>query len=165
MKKIVLLLITIIFSSSLFGMDKEAEVKRLVREAAKFAKSVGKKKALAEFNNPKGRFVKGEFYIFALSMEGVTLANYKAKRLIGKNTYNLRDLNREYFIRKFIQTAKSGDGWVSYYWKHPTQKRVAKKSSYIMRVDEDYFIGCGFYHKKKRSIVGSLNKKTVFIND
>ena len=164
MKKIVLLLATIIFSSSLLAVDKEVEAKKLVLEAAKFAKSVGKKKAIKEFNDDNGKFTKGEFYIFALDMKGVTLAN-KNKRLIGRDMYNLRDLNREYFIRKFIKAAKSGAGWVTYFWKNPIKRGVSKKSSYVMRIDKSYFIGCGFYHAKKKTIVGDVNKKTLFLDD
>ncbi len=154
MKKIVLIIFFIMLAFSIEevkAVGNKAEIaKNLVMEAGKFAKKVGKKKAIEEFNKADGKFTRGEFYIFALDMNGVTLANYKAKRLIGKNIYNLRDLNRTYFIRKFIEVAKNGSGWVTYYWKHPLKRRIMKKRSYILRVDKDYFIGCGYYVSREK---------------
>ncbi len=37
----------------------------MVEKAAAYVQANGKEKALKEFNNPKGQFVKGELYIFA----------------------------------------------------------------------------------------------------
>jgi len=136
-------------------MEKEEIVKNLVIKAVKYAKKVGKKRALDEFNNSKGRFTKDEFYIFAISMDGVVLANYSNKKLIGIKAYS----NKKHFISKSIQIVKKKRaGWIKYYWKHPISKKIMKKSSYIMGVDKSYFIGCGFYHRRRlASLLSTTN--------
>src|SRR5512137_2334136 len=59
------------------------ELVTFVDSAVAYAKENGKEKALKEFNNKTGPFVKGERYIFALDFNG-PIATFK-KDLIGKN--------------------------------------------------------------------------------
>ena len=149
MSKFFIIFMLLIGSCELMAIDKKEVTRNLVKDARIYAKKVGQKKAIAEFQKTDGKFIQGEFYIFAVDMKGLMLAHPISKRLEGKNLYNLRDLNRKYFIREFIQVADDGEGWVSYYWKHPVKKRVMKKNSYIMRVNKNYFIGSGYYKQKK----------------
>lgn len=163
MKKFFILFLLIFFSLELLAVEKKYVAKKLVNEAALYTKKVGKKEAIKEFNNPYGKFIRGEFYIFALDMKGFVLAHPINKKLIGKNLYKIKDLNRHYFVQDMINKAKDGEGWVNYYWKHPTKRRIMKKSSYVMRIDKNYFIGCGFYHNKKKILAGTIDKKKVLL--
>jgi len=57
----------------------------------------------------------------------------------------LKDADGEFFIKKFIEVAKTkGNGWVDYKWVNPVSKKIEPKSTYIQKVDE-YFLGCGIY--------------------
>ncbi len=123
------------------------EAKALAEKAAAFAKANGKDRALAEFNNPKGQFVKGDLYIFANDFNGVCLANGGNPKLVGQNHLSLKDANDKYFMKEFIETAKTkGSGWVNYSWTQPSTKKVHAKATWIQRVEgADYFVGCGIY--------------------
>lgn len=125
--------------------DKDEAVS-LVEQAAEMVKSVGKDKALAAINDPKGPFVKGSLYVFAYNIDGTIVAHPMNPRLIGKNMMAVKDADGKAFTKDFVATAKSaqGKGWVDYRWTNPISKKVEAKSSYIERVG-DGFLGCGIY--------------------
>ncbi|HZD43140.1 MAG TPA: cache domain-containing protein, partial [Methanomicrobiales archaeon] len=59
-----------------------------VERAFEYAEENGRDAALAEFNNPTGRFVDGELYIFAYDANGTTLALPFQPAIIGTNRWN-----------------------------------------------------------------------------
>ena len=121
------------------------EAKALVGKAAAYVKAVGKDKAMAEFNNPKGKFINKDLYIFVVDFKGITLANGGNAKLAGRDMSGLQDANGKFFIKEMITLAKAkGSGWIDYKWTNAVTKKVEPKSSYVQRVD-DYFIGCGIY--------------------
>lgn len=63
----------------------QEEAKAMVDKAIGYWKANGKDKAIAEFNNSKGQFVKGDLYAFANSLAGVVLANGGNQTLVGQN--------------------------------------------------------------------------------
>jgi cytochrome c len=67
------------------------EAKKMVEQAVAYLKTNGQEKALKEFNNPKGKFVKGEMYVFAYDLNAVMKAHPVNPELIGKNLLNEPD--------------------------------------------------------------------------
>ena len=136
-----------------FGMmcvaqaTSEDDAKALAQKAAAYAKANGKDKAMAEFNNPKGQFAKGDMYISANDFNGVCLANGGNPKLVGQNHLTLKDAGGKYFMKDMVETAKTkGGGWVNYSWTNPTSKKVQAKTAWIQKVDgADYFVACGLY--------------------
>lgn len=137
----------LIFGGNATAADKptpEAAME-LVKKAVKLVKDSGKEKALAEFNDPKGPFVNGELYIFAIEKDGVTVANGSNQKVVGKNTMELRDADGKYFIKAFFDTvANKGSGWVDYHWVNPVSKNIELKTTYVEKADT-LVIGCGIY--------------------
>ena len=122
----------------------KAEAKALVEKAAAYIKANGKEKAFVEFSNPKGKFVKKDLYIFAIGFNGVFLAHQNSS-LIGKNQLQSTDVNVRSVTVGLIETAMKGGGWYDYKWADPLTKTMRSKSSYIQKVDDTVFIGCGVY--------------------
>lgn len=121
------------------------QAKAMVEEAAAFVKANGVEKALAEFNNPKGNFVRGDLYIFALDFTGLTLAHGANQKLVGKNLSEVKDADGKLFMKAMIELAKTkGKGWVEYKWTNPESKKIEPKASYLISVG-DLFLGCGAY--------------------
>ncbi len=117
----------------------------MVEKAVAFIKANGKDKAMAEFNNPKGQFVKGELFIFVQNMQGVVLAHGGNPKLVGQNLYETKDATGKFFTKEMVDVAKTkGKGWVSYSWTNPVTKKVQPKDSYVQRVD-DVYVGCGYF--------------------
>ena len=90
------------------------ELVTFVDSAVAYVKENGKEKALKEFNNKTGPFVKGERYIFALDFNGTPIATFK-KDLIGKNLLNQGDANGVQFRKNEINALrKNRDGFLEY---------------------------------------------------
>ena len=118
----------------------------LVKKAVAYYKQVGKEKALAEFNNPKGKFVDGENYLSIYDMKATVIGHGVNQALVGKNMYDLKDSHDKYFMREFVEKANKpgASGWVEYYWTNPVTKKMQQKEAYFVRVD-DIIIQAGYY--------------------
>jgi cytochrome c len=148
MKKILLTtivaLMVSLLSVGLSCADQASDAKALVEKSVAMVKNKGLKATLEAINDLKGPFVKGELYIFAMSLENMRLAagSPSNKNLLGtvaKNPFN----------KTMLDIAKSkGSGWVEYSWPKPGGKEPSPKRSYIMRVPgENAYFGCGYYVK------------------
>lgn len=117
-----------------------------VEKAYEYAHQHGQEAALREFNNQTGRFVEGELYIFAYDTKGNTLALPFQPDLLGKNRWNVTDVNGTAFIREIVETAQSGGGFVHYLYSDPSDNfKIKPKLSYVMMMDQDWLIGSGIY--------------------
>lgn len=143
-----LLFVFTVCTAALYGNDR-SQAMSLVKKGIKYIERNGDKKAFDEFSKKDGRFTKGSFYIFVVDFKGITLAHGGNSALVGKNMYDLKDSDGKYFIRNFIELAKSkGKGWVDYKWSNPKTKKIEQKTTYIVRMNKkDYFLGCGIYKK------------------
>lgn len=118
----------------------------LAKDAAALVKADGKEKAFAAFNDPTGKFVKGDLYIFVVDADGVTLAHGGNPKLIGKNMKELKDADGNLFMQAMMDKAKSGGGWVDYRWTNPATKKVQAKSTFVQPVEgTTVFVACGIY--------------------
>jgi signal transduction histidine kinase len=125
--------------------DKAADAKAMVEKAVAFLKANGKTKAFAEFTNQKGRFTKGELYIFVTDFNGMTLAHGGNPKLVGKDLSTLRDSDGKFFIKDMIEGAKTnGSGWSDYKWANPLTNTIGEKSTYYMKYN-DVILACGIY--------------------
>ncbi|HUL31843.1 MAG TPA: cache domain-containing protein, partial [Thermodesulfobacteriota bacterium] len=66
-----------------FGTAAEAEA--MVKKAIQLIKAEGRDKAFAEINNPKGKFVDRDLYIFVYDMDGKCVAHGFNPKMIGKD--------------------------------------------------------------------------------
>jgi cytochrome c len=132
-------------SATVFAAGTADEAKSMVEKAVAFAKTNGKEKAFAEFNNPKGQFLKDDLYIFVIDANGMCWAHGGNAKLVGKDVIGLKDSDGNFFIKNVIEGAKAkGSGWSDYRWTNPTTKNIDKKSTYFKK-DGDLIFGCGIY--------------------
>lgn len=128
-----------------YGTKEEAEA--LVKKAISMIKAEGKEKAFAEINNPKGKFVDRDLYIFVYDMNGKCVAHGFNPKMIGKDLLEMRDADGRYFVKERIEIAKTkGKGWQDYKFTNPLSKKIELKTAYIEKVD-DLIVGCGVYKK------------------
>jgi len=118
-----------------------------VDSAVAYAKTNGKEKALAEFSNPNGSFVKGELYIYAYDFNGTTLAHPFNPEKIGVNRMNETDANVGIFLTEVRNMAQqNGKGFVRFYYVNPAHNRTTEsKLGYVEKVDDDWWLGSGIY--------------------
>ncbi|MGD9108600.1 MAG: cache domain-containing protein [Gammaproteobacteria bacterium] len=155
MKKIILIFVTLfslfIIVPTCVGadnyLDKRRDVISFVKSASKYYKKYGAKKAFAEFNNPQGKFVKNSSYIFVYNYKGICKASGDLPKTVGENKFNIKDKHGNYVIQMLINKAKTGGGWVTYFWRNPVTDKVEPKASYVMPLGKKYLIGSGYYVK------------------
>lgn len=123
------------------------QAKALVEEGAAHIKAVGPDKAYADFNNPAGKWIRGELYLFAFDKKGVYLATGFRPERTGQNAWNMTDAAGLKVVQEIVKKARrDGTATVDYLWKNPTTGKLENKTSYVVQVG-DHVIGAGFYHK------------------
>lgn len=123
--------------------ERDAEVKALVEKGVALAQAKGKEAALKEINKLKSPFVKGDLFLFAVSLNNEDLGggDVSSHRVRGK------DLSGMKFVPKMTKIAKEkGSGWIEYKWPKPGTEIPTPKRTYFMRVPgQDFLIACGYY--------------------
>ncbi len=128
-----------------FGTTAEAEA--MVKKAIQLIRTDGRDKAFVEINNPKGKFVDRDLYIFVYDMEGKCVAHGFNPKMIGKDLIEMKDPDGKYFVKERIEIAKTqGKGWQDYKFTDPITKKLEPKSAYVERV-ENLIVGCGVYKR------------------
>lgn len=85
-------------------------------------------------------------YFYVYDYNCINIAHARQKDLQGQNLYNYTDSKGKYVIRELSATAKSGGGYVEYYWIKPGETGEKKKLGYVEPIpNTDYFIGSGVY--------------------
>jgi len=129
---------------------KYREVIQLTKDAAVFFSEKGRD-GLSEINDPKGRWVKGELYVFAYGLKGEergVIIGHPRPGLLGKNFLRFRDRNGKIIAADFLRIAESekGEGWSEYWWPKLDGAEAEPKLSYIVNIPgKDMFVGVGIY--------------------
>ena len=124
-----------------------ASLVSFVDSAVAYAKTQGREKALAEFSNPNGSFIRGELYIYAYDFNGTTLAHPFDPEKIGVNRLNETDAAGGLFIRNLRDMARNNSGFVRFYYINPAHNRsVEAKLGYVEKVDNGWWLGSGIYN-------------------
>jgi signal transduction histidine kinase len=119
-----------------------------VHEAQEYARREGQETALASFNDPNGSFVRGDLYIFAYDDEGTTLALPLQPGLVGTSRWDTQDPDGVFFIRELALAARNGSGFVRYRYVNPGQhSQIQEKLSYVVPVDDTWWLGSGIYQE------------------
>ena len=155
MKRIAILILSaILLTCALVGCGSnqstakytKQDVKNLVEKAYAYTKANGKAKALKEFMNPKGPFVKGELYIYAYDFGGTVISHGGDPTLVGKNIISYKDPNGVLAVQDAANLAKTkGSGWMTCMFPNPITKQQQKKLIYVKKVDDNWFLGSGLY--------------------
>lgn len=123
----------------------DAELRQFVADAKAFAVKNGREKAVAEFNNPNGSFVKGDLYIFANDYNGTTLAWPYRPDMIGVNRYNATDPVGNHHVQTMLTNARNGTAIVDYYSVNPATNTTQLKIVQVTDVDGTWMLGAGRY--------------------
>lgn len=123
----------------------DPDLRQFVLDAKSFAATTTKERALAEFNDLNGSFIRGDLYIFAYDYSGNTLAWPYRPDLIGVNRLGATDPMGSHHIQAMTDTARNGEGMVEYYSVNPKTNATQLKISYVTDVDGTWLLGAGRY--------------------
>jgi polar amino acid transport system substrate-binding protein len=133
-------------NASLNGSSNKTELVSFVESALAYAQEVGKDRALAEFSNKTGSFVRGELYIYAYDFNGTNLAHPFKPDWIGMNKLDETDSNGVPLVRSALNVAKEGKGFTYVIFPNPAHgNRDEFKILYVIKVDDNWWLGSGIY--------------------
>jgi signal transduction histidine kinase len=123
------------------------EMYDLVDSAVIYAKANGKDKTLAEINNPSGKFVNNNLFIWAETFDGTILADPFLKDIIGENQMNYTDPYGAKTTVVGINAIRNGTGFSHAMFPDTAVNHTASvpKLVYMKAVDDTWWIGSGVY--------------------
>lgn len=85
-------------------------------------------------------------YFFLYNLEGKNLMHPRQPELVGRNLWELRDIDGNPTIQRLIARAKAGGGHVRYLWEKPSSQQLAPKLGYVVALDRwGWMLGTGLY--------------------
>ncbi|HEY8609220.1 MAG TPA: cache domain-containing protein [Noviherbaspirillum sp.] len=85
-------------------------------------------------------------YFFLYDLNGTSLVHPRQPDLVGRDLWNLRDMEGSPTIQRLIAKAKEGGGLVRYLWEKPSSGKVAPKLGYVVALDRwGWMLGTGLY--------------------
>jgi cytochrome c len=122
------------------------DARKLLDSASAEVKKNGIGKAAASFNDPRGRFIHDDLYVFAINLQsGKFEAHGMNPKWAGTNASDLQDVEGKPLVKEMLELAKTkGEGTVDYVWRNPVTNAVEKKRTFIRR-ENGSLIGVGFY--------------------
>ena len=125
---------------------KAGRAVELLNAAVNFLKRNGPATAFEAFNDPKGSFVDGPYYVFVVGPDGYMHANGGTQiPLSGRYVMDLRDAAGKPLIRDLLAAAAAmPNGSMEYRWVNPDSHQVETKIGLYSKV-ETYVVSVGYY--------------------
>jgi polar amino acid transport system substrate-binding protein len=123
----------------------DQELRQFVADAKAYAKTYGKEKAVAGFNNVNGSFIKDDLYVFSYDYNGTVLSWPYRPDQIGTNRLNATDPLGTHHVQAMLNGARNGTAMVEYYSVNPATNTTELKISYVTDVDGTWMLGAGRY--------------------
>lgn len=123
------------------------ELQSFVLEAASHALVAGRERAAADFMDTEGPWVRGDVYIFAQDFNGTSLVLPYLPSEVGTYRLDIQDEEGAFINRdmRSIALAAEGGGFYEYRWRNPVTNEIEDKVSYVMKVDDTWWLGAGIY--------------------
>lgn len=118
------------------------EARTMAEEAAGHLQEAGPETAFQDFNQGEAWHDR-DLYVFVFGPEGEVLAHGANQDLIGENLMDATDSAGNHFVQDIVSV--EGEGWVDYEFEDPQTGEPAPKRSYVVEVDDEYFVGVGAY--------------------
>jgi len=140
--------LAVLLTSGLHAAHRSSpdEAHSFFEKAVAYVDEVGTEKAVEAFNDADGSYVRGDLYVFALSTDGLYLANGGFPQLAGTPIDGVNNAAGEP-IYEIIMSAVDNDeheGVAEYEWLNPQTNQLEDKSAYVSEVD-GLVIGVGYY--------------------
>jgi hypothetical protein len=134
----------LLFAASAYAADAGTpdEAKAMALRAADLLRQDGPDKAFPLFDAAGGPFHDRDLYVMVYDDSGKNLAHGANAALIGKDLIDMKDTDGKFLIRDIVAT--KDQGFVDYKWPNPLTKKIASKTTYVVRVGT-YLVGVGAY--------------------
>jgi hypothetical protein len=131
--------------ASIKAPANESALASFVQSAEAHARDVGKYEAIKDFMDLNGSWVRGDVYIFAHDFNGTSLCLPFMPEEVGTDRSNIQNDKGVYINRDMRAIALNGSGYYEYNWDNPLTNQSEPKVSYVMKVDDTWYLGAGIY--------------------
>ncbi len=118
------------------------------KEAAQMVLDKGLKYTIEKIQDMNGPFVWKDSYVHCTDIKrNILLATALNPESVGGNINDFKDINGKLVAVEFVNLAKTkGEGWTSYMWPRPGEKKQSLKINYIYKVaGKDVAMGAGIF--------------------
>ncbi len=99
-------------------------------------------------------------YFFLYDMAGKSLMHPRQPELVGRNLWNMRDVNGTMVIQELIGRAREGGGFVRYMWNKPSTGQQAPKLGYAIGLPRwNWMLGTGIYLDDVQATMHQVDKQ------
>ncbi|HUN92360.1 MAG TPA: cache domain-containing protein [Burkholderiaceae bacterium] len=124
----------LLLSAAVHAAPSRADAQAQVGAAVDHVKKVGVEQAIKDFNSAPEWKNRGMNVILD-DMKGTVLASSLNPRLVGKQTYEIKDPSGKEFVKEFISVAsQKGEGWIDYQFVNPETKALEERSMFVRKV-------------------------------
>jgi len=145
---------------------KAGRANELLQAAVAYLRHNGPAQAFALFNDPKGSFVYGPYYVYVVDTDGYMQANGGTQlTLAGSSALDMRDAAGKPLVRDLLNAARqSPTGAVEYRWLNPEDHQIEVKTSLYNVVDR-FIVSVGYYTPRASQAEAQalLNKAVDFL--
>lgn len=131
--------------ASIKAPANESELAFFVQSAAAHARDAGKYEAIKDFMDLNSSWVRGDVYIFAHDFNGTSLCLPFMPKEVGTDRSSIQNDKGVYINRNMRAIALNGSGYYEYDWNNPLTNKSEPKVSYVMKVDDTWYLGAGIY--------------------
>ena len=136
------------------------EATSLVSRALALIKRVGSPSASAELHSRACGYVDRDLYLFIIDRTGTYRLHGVKPAMEGKRVHDVPGINGDQFLRDAWAVAEASNGtdggWIDYDIVNPETGVVQPKTSYIVRLEQDLFIGCGVYRRADAAVSSAV---------
>ncbi len=123
------------------------EAHALVERALPLLQRQGVAGARTSLQSREQGFVDRDLYVFVIDRAGRYVVHGAKPAMEGRRVHEVPGIDGDRFLRDALAAAAAGSGWIDYDIVDPTSGRVMPKTSYIVRLDDAHFVGCGVYRR------------------
>jgi hypothetical protein len=121
------------------------EARDLIDRALLSVKQLGLAEACARMRDRSQGFVDRDLYVFAVDRQGAYRLHAAKPEMEGRRIHDVPGIDGDRFVHDAWHGTERGPAWIEYSILNLDTGKVAPKSSYMVRLNEQLVFGCGVY--------------------
>ncbi len=121
------------------------EARDLVERALQCVKQSGLAEACRHMRDRSQGYVDRDLYVFAVDRQGAYRLHAAKPAMEGHRIHEVAGIDGDRFVHDAWASTERGPGWIEYNILNLDTGKVAPKSSYMVRLNDQWVFGCGVY--------------------
>ncbi len=121
------------------------EARDLIERALQCVEQFGLAEACVRMRDRSQGFVDRDLYVFAVDRQGTYRLHAAKPAMEGHTIHDVPGIDGDRFVHDAWASTERGPGWIEYTILNLDTGKVAPKSSYMVRLNDQLVFGCGVY--------------------